>query len=549
MSSIDRLIGKLDNAKDAPTTDEKKHREDATDVSGLKNAATAESTTAPDEIDAAIDRLIEDFDTRHDAPATGNVIGGDDPFAKTASTELNSSLDPSLDPGFPIETTVPNDGASASNSSTVEAPFAGRASSQGEETDEFDAILKSSGPAGFDDLAEPLDSSVDSRRQSAEPAAPPTNDDDQVPTKIRWSEHPLLFAPLAEVEPGGAAEASADVDEFDVHGAKPSDPASADASKALANAADDDNESEQTPDTDWSPEDSADLNPLTDWDPSQVSDLTVPGEEIDRQSRDMVETPTSARPGNVLSRAHHVELDLERLAEIGIVTPDSGKSSMADEYRMIKRPLIANILGEGEFDIEHPNLIMTTSSMPGEGKTFSSVNLAMSMAMELDRTVLLIDADVAKPSFGRVFDLDVGAGLIEVLLGEANVEDVILTTNVPELRLMPAGRRHAHSVELLASEHMRRLTRELSERYEDRVIIFDSPPLLATTEAAVLASLMSQIVVIVEANKTPHYILQESLSLLDRSKYIGLVLNKARSGSRSGYYYDYRYSYYYGYGQ
>lgn len=247
----------------------------------------------------------------------------------------------------------------------------------------------------------------------------------------------------------------------------------------------------------------------------------------------------------------HIHIDIDRLDEGGIITPNGTNNKIAEEYRLIKRPLLLNILGEGDMEMEHPNLIMVTSSVPGEGKTFSSVNLAMSLAMELDRTVLLVDADVAKPSFSRVFDIEVDKGLIDILLGDASLEDTLLKTNIPKLTILPAGRRHQNSVELLGSEHMRSLTQELATRYEDRIIVFDSPPLLATTEAGVLAGLMSQIVLVVEANKTPHYVVRESLSQLDQSKYISLMLNKAQKNSGSGYYYyyDYNYkdSYYYGY--
>ncbi|MGB0721433.1 MAG: XrtA-associated tyrosine autokinase [Gammaproteobacteria bacterium] len=251
--------------------------------------------------------------------------------------------------------------------------------------------------------------------------------------------------------------------------------------------------------------------------------------------------------GSGFRAVNHVELNLDRLREMGMVTPDSARGKIAEEYRMIKRPLLQNILGDGERQFDNPNLIMVTSSVPGEGKTFTSVNLAMSLAMELDRTVLLVDADVAKPSFARLFDMETEAGLIDVLLEDASMRDVLLTTNVPKLRLMPAGRRHPNSVELLASDGMRTLAQEMAQRYPDRIIVFDSPPLLVTSEAAVLASLMSQIVVVAEANKTPQFVLQDSLNLLDKSKFIGLVLNKARPNARSGYYYDYRYPYYYGY--
>ncbi len=266
-------------------------------------------------------------------------------------------------------------------------------------------------------------------------------------------------------------------------------------------------------------------------------------------SSDPVASTTTTTPAKTLFK--NVHIDLERLDEGGIITPNGTNNKISEEYRLIKRPLLLNILGEGAAQMQRPNLIMVTSSIPGEGKTFSSVNLAMSLAMELDRTVLLVDADVAKPSFSRVFDIEVEMGLIDILLGDATLEDTLLKTNIPKLTILPAGRRHQNSVELLGSEHMRSLTHELATRYEDRIIVFDSPPLLATTEAGVLAGLMSQIVLVVEANKTPHFVVREALSQLDPSKYISLLLNKTQKNSGSGYYYyyDYNYkdSYYYGY--
>ncbi len=233
-----------------------------------------------------------------------------------------------------------------------------------------------------------------------------------------------------------------------------------------------------------------------------------------------------------------IQLDLERLAKSGIVTPDAERSQTAEEFRHIKRPLLMNAFGQGALSSPNPNLIMVTSASPGEGKTFTAVNLALSIALERDRTVLLVDADVARPSVARVLDFPGSAGLVDYLADhDRPLAKYILQTSIAKLRLLPAGRRHAHSTELLASQSMLELAQELAMRYSDRVVIFDSPPLLATSEAAVLASLMGQIVMVVEAEKTNQERLKEALAVLDPEQFVGLVLNKSNRPFGAEYYY------------
>jgi len=172
-------------------------------------------------------------------------------------------------------------------------------------------------------------------------------------------------------------------------------------------------------------------------------------------------------------------------------------------------------------------MIMVTSALPGEGKTFTSINLAMSIAMEMDKTVLLIDADVAKPVVTARLGVEAEAGLIDVLLDDGlTLPDVLLRTDIPKLTLLPSGRRHVHSTELLASERMRQLTLELSNRYSDRIVIFDSPPLLLTSEARVLAGLMGQIVLVTEESRTPQHAVKEAAGMLDDNEIVGIVMNK-----------------------
>ena len=231
-------------------------------------------------------------------------------------------------------------------------------------------------------------------------------------------------------------------------------------------------------------------------------------------------------------------LDLARLEKMGFLTPETGRNQLAEEMRHIKRPLLLNAFGDQrEIGKNNLNLIMVTSSKPGEGKTYTSLNLAMSIAKERDKTVLLVDADVAKPGVTRVLGMESAKGLVDYLLDDAlDLPDVMMKTNVPNLRFIPAGKRHIHSTELLTSENMKQLTEELATRYPDRVVIFDSPPLLATSEAAVVAELVGQIVMVVEAEKTSKQEVQEALNQIGEEKVLGLVLNKSRGAFGTDYY-------------
>ncbi len=238
-------------------------------------------------------------------------------------------------------------------------------------------------------------------------------------------------------------------------------------------------------------------------------------------------------------------LDLAELENQGFLTPAIARSKVAEEYRLLKRPLLMNAQGKGVSTDDLTNLIMVASSLPGEGKTFTTLNLALSIAMERDTTVLVVDSDVVKPSLTRLLGLQNEPGLIDILLEEnLGLNDVIINTDMPKLSVMPAGKMHAHSTELLASGKMQRVANELSSRYPDRIVLFDAPPLMATTEAVVLAQTMGQILMVVEAGKTPQHIIQDAISRLDDSKIIGMLLNKSRGSFSDDYYGSY-----YGYGQ
>jgi protein-tyrosine kinase len=250
-----------------------------------------------------------------------------------------------------------------------------------------------------------------------------------------------------------------------------------------------------------------------------------------------------ARPS--ARRSRNLEIDLKRLAARGHLVPGRGTDTMSEQYQQIKRRLLSNINNpEGGFDAP-PNLIMITSSVPNEGKTFTSVNLALSLAMELERTVLAVDTDVIKQDMTRTFGASGRPGLFDYLSrDDITLPDVICNTNVPKLSLVPAGTERTTITERLASDAMRRLTLELAQRYSDRIVLFDCPPVLATTGATALAPYIGQIVVVVEAGRTTHDTLRHALQMLDHVSITGLILNKVKETMTDGYqYYGYRYGY------
>jgi exopolysaccharide/PEP-CTERM locus tyrosine autokinase len=239
---------------------------------------------------------------------------------------------------------------------------------------------------------------------------------------------------------------------------------------------------------------------------------------------------------------HHVEQ--AALVRAGLLAPLDEAAATTDEFRRIKRPLLANAMSKQAGDA-HMGVIMITSALPGAGKTFCSVNLAASISLEREVNVLLVDADVAKPHISREFGLADAPGLIDLLIDDKlDMEEVLVRTDLNDIQILPAGRRHAQATELLASDRMSVIIHELATRYGDRMVLLDSPPLLVTSESPALASKVGQIVLIVEAGNTSHQELAHVLHLLDTNKAINVILNKTRSWTRFGEYYMN-----YGYGQ
>jgi exopolysaccharide/PEP-CTERM locus tyrosine autokinase len=240
-----------------------------------------------------------------------------------------------------------------------------------------------------------------------------------------------------------------------------------------------------------------------------------------------------------------IEIDLGVLRSQGLLAPDSEERRLAEEYRVIKRPILRNAKAVEEPIVARGNLLMVASALSGEGKTFTCVNLCLSIAQEKDWTVVLVDGDCSKPHLTKLFAAESEPGLLDLLRNPAlEFESLVMPTNIPGLSLLPAGSRDTHSSELLASERMRVLCARLSAQDPRRMVVFDSSPLLLTTEAAVLASHVGQVVVIVLANRTAQQAVQVALDKLDASKVISCVLNRSDSGVGIGYGESYGYGTY-----
>jgi exopolysaccharide/PEP-CTERM locus tyrosine autokinase len=233
------------------------------------------------------------------------------------------------------------------------------------------------------------------------------------------------------------------------------------------------------------------------------------------------------RPARPLGRTTRiVRIDRERLRRQNMITPDGERSVIGESFRRVKRRILANAASPGS-GAPPANLVLVTSALAGEGKTFCAINLAISIALEMDRTVLLVDADVAKPSVPQALGVVAEKGLLDVLIDRRiDLAEVLCKTDIDKLTLLAAGTPHQHATELLASDAMRALLKEMAERHHNRIVIFDSSPLLAASEAGVLASQVGQIVVVVEAGKTSEAALKDALDRIDSSRVTGLLLNK-----------------------
>ena len=235
-----------------------------------------------------------------------------------------------------------------------------------------------------------------------------------------------------------------------------------------------------------------------------------------------------------------VDIDLARLSSAGYITPNAPRSRLAEEFRIVKRPLLMNVRGKSAAPVLHSNRIMITSSIPGEGKTFTSLNLAMSMAMEIDIDVLLVDADAPRPAVLERLGLPPSKGLLDLLTEpDLDVRSVVLSTNVDRLSILPAGTPQERSTELLASETMSQLVERLAMDGSNRILLVDAPPLLASSESRVLAAHMGQVILVIEADRTPQATVAEALATVENCPVVMTLLNRAPVNEIGTYYGSY----------
>jgi exopolysaccharide/PEP-CTERM locus tyrosine autokinase len=233
-------------------------------------------------------------------------------------------------------------------------------------------------------------------------------------------------------------------------------------------------------------------------------------------------------------------LDLDALREAGLLPPAHQERELAQQFRQIKRPLINNALGRGVTALPDGNLVMIASAVPGEGKTFTSLNLALSMRLEEDVTVLLVDGDVVNPRLSQILGADDSRGLLDVIK-DPNIAlaSAILPTSVPGISFLPAGHQEPNATELLASARMSEVVAQLARQDPTRLVLFDSAPLLLTTESHALTQIAGQIVMVVRADQTPQHVVLEALETLAESKSVSLILNQSMKQPHAGYYYRY----------
>lgn len=276
----------------------------------------------------------------------------------------------------------------------------------------------------------------------------------------------------------------------------------------------------------------ADKAPRTHRKIGRIESNNVDGAEL---HDDMANNPSMAQQASRIIR-----IDKDAMRDAGLIAPEAEAGLFEDEYRVIKRPILSNAFGRNAAAVEHGHNVLISSALSGDGKTFTCINLALSLAREQDTSVLLIDADVRKPHISSLFDAQSEHGLVDYLDGSiSDLRDIELQTSINGLTFLPAGKSRENVTELLSGDRVQELFDSVHRRDPRRVILMDSSPLLQTTESRVLATAAGQVVLVVRAGITPKDAVLEAVSALDKDKPTNLILNQVRFSSGSNYYHGY----------
>jgi protein-tyrosine kinase len=250
--------------------------------------------------------------------------------------------------------------------------------------------------------------------------------------------------------------------------------------------------------------------------------------------------PTGALRGSPSKR---LTLDMDWLRVRGIIPPEEAQRRHIAQIRSIKNKLLRYAQASGS---ARDRVIMITSALSGDGKTFSSINLALSLATERDFHVLLVDGDAPKPNVGQMFGIENSPGLLEAARDpNVDVEKLIIGTDMPGLDFLSAGRGGVDAAEVLSSTRMRATIGRLAA-VPDRIVLLDSPPLLQTSESAVLSQHAGQVLLVVRESVTPQRAVQDSLALLGERTGLNLMLNGVTDSKLEEYYLGYGQNYGYG---
>jgi exopolysaccharide/PEP-CTERM locus tyrosine autokinase len=247
---------------------------------------------------------------------------------------------------------------------------------------------------------------------------------------------------------------------------------------------------------------------------------------------------TLVLPEHASEQGSRVAVNREALRAAGYLPEQEQDRRFADEYRQIKRPVLARAFSKDAANQKpSPRLVMMASALPGDGKTFTSINLALSLARERDSSVVLVDADVAKPHISRIFGVEGEPGLLDALADDSiEIGSLILPTDVRGLAILPAGAIRDGATELLASHRMEQITAGILARHPRCVALFDSPPIVISSEARSLVNAMGQVIIVVRAGRTPRNALLEAVEAVGKKDSVSLVLNQGRRNLLEGMY-------------
>jgi protein-tyrosine kinase len=239
------------------------------------------------------------------------------------------------------------------------------------------------------------------------------------------------------------------------------------------------------------------------------------------------DAPNPAARRRTTSRT--IILDRSRLLAAHVVDMAGTRSRASEELRMIKRQLLRKAFSSPSATRAGANVIMITSARPGEGKTFTALNLAVSIAIEPNHQVLLIDADTVRQGISQAIGLDEPSGLLDALSDdERELTELILRTDIPNLAILPAGAARDNAAELLAGPRMVTLMSEMCVRYSNRIILIDAPPCLVSSDPPALAGIVGQVVMVVEAGRTQRDDVEDALEMMKDCPDVSLILNRSQ---------------------